>query len=121
MLTIEDFKSDFQHLIVRNAKIQEVLNHIKEHYKHIEEECLTYINYEKKVLIYSLEYTKQEVRDKMTYNDCIKEVYNAQSIEDICLTVRSAMLQEAEDMKDDFVEQLLVKRLEFYAELLKVK
>ena len=49
MLTIEDFKSDFQHLIVRNAKIQEVLNHIKEHYKHIEEECLTYINYEKKL------------------------------------------------------------------------
>jgi len=57
----------------------------------------------------------------MTYNDCMKDVQNAASIEDVCLTVRATMLQEAEDMKDNFMEQFLVKRLKFYAELLKVK
>lgn len=57
----------------------------------------------------------------MTYNDYLKDVINAKSIEDICLTVRSTMLQEADDMKDNYMEQLLVKRLRFYADLLNVK
>lgn len=57
----------------------------------------------------------------MSYNDCIKDIDNATSIEDTCLSVRAAMLQESEDLKDNFMEQFLVKRLKFYAELLNVK
>lgn len=46
MLTFEDFKSDYQHLVVRGAKLYEVLNHIEEYYSHISKECLRYINYD---------------------------------------------------------------------------
>jgi len=57
----------------------------------------------------------------MSYNNKIKDVYSSKSIEEVCLSVRYAMLQEAEDMKDNFMEQFLVERLKFYAELLNIK
>lgn len=44
MLSIEDFKSDYQHLIVRGAKDNEVSDHIDLHYFHIRDECKEYIN-----------------------------------------------------------------------------
>ena len=47
-LTFEDFKSDYQHLVVRDSKVYEVINHIEKYYDHISKECLNYINCEKK-------------------------------------------------------------------------
>jgi len=43
MLTLDDFKSDYQHLVVRAAKWEEVVEHIEEHYPHIKEDCLNWL------------------------------------------------------------------------------
>jgi len=45
VLTFEDFKSDYQHLVVRGSKLYEVINFIEENYSHISKQCLEYINY----------------------------------------------------------------------------
>ena len=43
-LTLTDFISDYQHLIVKRANKKSVLKHIENYYNNIKTECLEYIN-----------------------------------------------------------------------------
>jgi flagellar motor component MotA len=42
-LTMSDFISDYQHLIVRGVSLDEIKNHIRSHYRYIELHCLHYL------------------------------------------------------------------------------
>lgn len=43
-LTLADFKSDYQHLIVQGATPEQVQEFISEHYQHIARACREYVN-----------------------------------------------------------------------------